>query len=103
MNPTNPEGTIRPAAGENAGRRRITEALAVLLDALDESGRPVAEIIAETWLNEARSGSVQHLKELLDRTEGRVGDRVEPDAVLVVHYTNDWRSPPTDTGLDGPA
>ena len=61
----NPDG--RPRS------RRVNKALLGLLDAVDEkSGLTGAEAIAKVWMKEALKGNIFAIREILDRTEGKV-------------------------------
>ena len=60
----NPQGYSR--------NRRLTDAIK---RKLSEPGRE--EQLADAWFEQALSGSYPHLREILDRTEGKVASKVE--------------------------
>ena len=80
------ETRFRPGqSGNPAGRPRrktLGECIAALLDETDLYGKPipggrsVADLLALTIVKEALEGKFPFAKEILDRTEGKVPDRV---------------------------
>lgn len=70
LRPWKPSESGNPQ-GHSQGRR-LTDALK---QKLAEPGRE--SLLAEAWYGAALSGSYPHLREILDRTEGKVASRVE--------------------------
>lgn len=70
-------------------RTRLTDALREKLqqDAPDAPEQTVAEIIADVLIREAKSGNVQAIKEIADRTEGKPAQKVDVDMNVL-----DWRA-----------
>jgi hypothetical protein len=70
----------KPGQSGNPGGRpkglSITAALRTLLEK-EHNGKTLAEILADRWMKDALEGKFPHLKELLDRTEGRPEERHE--------------------------
>lgn len=70
---------IQPGEARNpkgySRKRRITDALIALID---EQGS--ATEVAEIWLKAIKAGDFRYFKEFLDRTEGKVPDRVIDDS-----------------------
>jgi hypothetical protein len=106
-NPNPPLENLKPwqpgQSGNPAGRPRrrpVTDILLDLLDEEDAGGRIAADEVARAWLKAAREGSYQHLKELLDRTEGKVPapvEQAEPNATVKVEYVE---SPPPEAAQE---
>jgi hypothetical protein len=81
-------------SGNPGGRPKGTSITAILRELLNrptEDGRVVAEELADVFIERAKAGQFKFAKEILDRTEGKVPDRVEvsgkdgkPLAVLVL-------------------
>lgn len=67
-------------------RKRITDALAEFLDAVDPNGITAAQKIAVAMIMQAMKGDIQHAKEILNRTEGAVKQSVD---VLFGDMTDD--------------
>lgn len=63
-------------SGNPGGRppsRRVVKALLVELDAVDEtSGLTGAERVAKAWMKQALKGNIFAIRDILDRTEGRI-------------------------------
>jgi hypothetical protein len=83
-------GTIPPAghrfkkgqSGNPGGRPKgsgVTGALRRLLEKAHD-GRPIEELIAERWLKDALAGKPVPLQMLLERTEGKVTDKLDVNA-----------------------
>jgi hypothetical protein len=70
LRPWKPSESGNPQ-GHSQGRR-LTDALK---RKLAEPGRE--SLLAEAWYDAALSGSYPHLREILDRTEGKVASKVE--------------------------
>jgi hypothetical protein len=45
----------------------------------DATGKTYAQLVVEGWIAASMAGSVPAIKELLDRTEGKVADKVQVD------------------------
>ena len=79
--------------------RSLTALLRDRLDEVDpESGTTYAERIIDGWLKAAMEGNVSALKEVLDRTEGKVPDKVQVDDLPKAYVTESpdtlWPSDP---------
>lgn len=70
--PGNTHGRGRPPAG-----RSLSDALRIALQEKLPDGRTNYRAIADTLVAKARSGDIQAIREVLDRTEGKVSARVE--------------------------
>lgn len=73
---------FKPGQSGNPGGRPKGKSLTALLrERLDEvdpaTGKTIAEMVVEGWINAARDGNVPAIKEALDRTEGKVPDKLE--------------------------
>lgn len=73
---------FKPGQSGNPGGRPKGKSLTALLrERLDEvdpaTGKTIAEMVVEGWVNAARDGNVPAIKEALDRTEGKVPDKLE--------------------------
>jgi len=66
-------GEIHNPNGRPKDKKYISEHLKAYLE--DNPG--ILHNIVLAWLVEARTGNVQALKELLDRTEGKVAEKIE--------------------------
>ncbi|MEX2218512.1 MAG: DUF5681 domain-containing protein [Phycisphaerales bacterium] len=80
----------RGTSGNPGGRPRGGGLTALIRRRLDEThnGKTIAEILVDALIKGAAQGKHQHLKELLDRVEGKVADRVqvgEPGEGLVIN------------------
>lgn len=82
-------------SGNPGGRAKgesITAQLRVMLNTKDEDGRSNAEKIADLLIKEAQKPNSRHLaaliKEILDRTEGKVMDthRIEGDVPVTINF-----------------
>jgi hypothetical protein len=75
------KGFLPGRSGNPGGRpkgRSLTALLRERLDEIDEAtGKSIAQLIVEGWVNAARDGNVPAIKEALDRTEGKVPDKLE--------------------------
>lgn len=79
-------------SGNPGGRPKGTSLTAVLRRVLEREhqGRPIGELLVERLVKEALSGKLPHLKEVLDRVEGRVVERMKLETnaapgVVVLH------------------
>ena len=66
-------------SGNPGGRpkgRSITAALREILER-EHNGKPIAELIAERLVKEALTGKFPHLKEVLERADGKTADKQE--------------------------
>ena len=83
-------GTVPPVqhrfkkgqSGNPGGRPKgsgVTGALRRLLQEMHQ-GRPIEELIAERWLKDALAGKPVSLQMLLERTEGKVTDKLDVNA-----------------------
>ena len=72
------KGEVKNPKGAPKGRR-ITTLIEEALDR-EEGGRKVAEILAEQILKQALSGNYQFVREILERIEGKVADRITGDS-----------------------
>lgn len=73
---------FKPGQSGNPGGRPKGKSLTALLrerlDEVDEAtGKTIAQLVVEGWVNAARDGNVPAIKEALDRTEGKVIERKE--------------------------
>jgi hypothetical protein len=102
------KGWVPGQSGNPGGRpkgRSVTALLRQLLDQ-EHNQKKLAELLAERLLKEALTGKLGHIKEVLDRTEGRVADRVQVEAAegqgLVINLVRRSDlppgSPPTPAG-----
>jgi hypothetical protein len=66
-------------SGNPGGRPKGRSVTALLRELLDQehNQKKLAELLAERLLKEALTGKLGHIKEVLDRTEGKVADRVQ--------------------------
>src|SRR3954466_13978248 len=88
-------GSDQPGLPLTALVRRRLEAIET------ESGRTYAQLVVDGWLGSAMQGSVPALKELLDRTEGKVADKVQVDDVCKAYVTESPNSLwPSDSSSD---
>ncbi len=62
----NPAGRPKSAILSNAIRKKLNE-----IDETDPQGRTYAEVLAEQLIMKAKTGDVQALREIADRTEGK--------------------------------
>lgn len=90
------KGFLPGKSGNPRGRpkgRTLTEILRAKLKEKGPDGKVNADAIAEEIIKQARAGHFQYTKELLERTEGKVPDRVQPyreDAATVLReYLNE--------------
>jgi ribosomal protein L18E len=67
----NPAGRPKTAILSNAIRKKLTE-----IDETDPQRRTYAEILVEQLVMKAKTGDVQALKEIADRTEGKARQSV---------------------------
>jgi hypothetical protein len=78
-------------SGNPGGRPKGRSLTALLRDRLDEvdeaTGKTIAQLVVEGWLNAARDGNVPAIKEALDRTEGKVPDKVQVDDMRKAYVT----------------
>jgi hypothetical protein len=101
------KGFMPGQSGNPGGRRKgksLTTILREKLEQIDEkTGKTNAELLVESWFNEARAGNTPALKEALDRTEGKVPDKVEIDDLRKAYVTENpetlWPSEPEVSSL----
>jgi len=71
---------FQPGQSGNPGGRpkgtSITSQLRKLLDQM-VAGKHISEAVAQAWLKKALKGSYHHLREMLERTEGKVPNKNE--------------------------
>jgi len=73
----------RPGQSGNPGGRPKGASLTNRLrKALDANDGQLAEVVVKVLLREAAKGKYQHLREVLDRVEGKVVQRVELNATV---------------------
>ena len=72
------KGEVKNPKGAPRGKRITT----LIEEALEKEhgGRKVAEILAEQILKQALSGNYQFVREILERIEGKVADRITGDS-----------------------
>jgi len=80
--------------GRPKGIRYISESLRELLDQKDKDGRTNAQLIAEALIEAAKNPNSKMasglIKEILDRTEGKVPDKVEEtDTPVTIIFKRD--------------
>jgi hypothetical protein len=101
---------FRPGrSGNPAGRPKGQSITALLCAAIqaEVDGRTAAERIAEVMVGRALKGDIRFVREILDRTEGKVPKQVADSGSEVtrikVVYTDDWRGRSDDqAGQPGP-
>jgi len=77
------EYQFKPGQSGNPGGRKKGESLTAMLRKVlerEHNGRPIGELLVERLVKEALAGKLPHLKEVLDRVEGRVVERMQVDA-----------------------
>lgn len=84
----NPKGRPKSAMLSDALRRKMSEAMP------DAPEKMIAEGVADALLKEALGGDVSAIKEVFDRTEGKVATKI--DSTLEVF---DWRTVVSDYGI----
>jgi hypothetical protein len=72
------KGEVKNPKGAPRGKR-ITTLIEEALEG-ELGGRNVAEILAEQILKQALSGNYQFVREVLERVEGKVADRITGDS-----------------------
>lgn len=99
----NPDTQFKPGCAGGPGRpptKRITDRLRERLEDPAE-----IEAVVDAWLDAAKSGDLIALRELLNRTEGKVKDQVEHDGLVTVRVeyadADDLNPPPAPSS--GPA
>jgi len=72
------KGEVKNPKGAPRGKRITT----LIEEALEKEhgGRKVAEVLAEQILKQALSGNYQFVREILERIEGKVADRITGDS-----------------------
>ena len=72
------KGEVKNPNGAPKGKRLTT----LIEQALDKehNGRKVSEILVEQILKQALSGNYQFVREILERIEGKVADRITGDS-----------------------
>jgi hypothetical protein len=107
-----PDATkFRPGqSGNPSGRPRgesITAALRRLLLAENPDGSTDAEALARKAIAEAKGGNFQFFKEVIDRSDGKVPDRIAgadgQNPRIEIVYVNDWRRRPEDREAEASA
>lgn len=62
-----------------------------------DTGNLYVEDLVDRWIRDAVAGRYYHLRELLDRIEGRLppgrDDVIEREREIIIQYVNDWRNP----------
>src|SRR4051812_46940766 len=74
------EHQFKPGTSGNPGGRKKGETFKARLRRIletEHNGKEIADLLMERLVKDALSGKLGHLKELLDRTEGKVTERVE--------------------------
>jgi len=77
------EHQFKPGQSGNPGGRKKGESLTAMLRKVlerEHNGRPIGELLVERLVKEALAGKLPHLKEVLDRVEGRAVERMKVDA-----------------------
>lgn len=69
-------------SGNPGGRPKGSSLTKRLRQALDANDGKLAEIVVKVLLREAAKGKYQHLREVLDRVDGKVVQRVELNATV---------------------
>jgi len=69
-------------SGNPGGRPRGSSLTKRLRQALDANDGKLAEVVVKVLLREAAKGKYQHLREILDRVEGKVVQKVELNATV---------------------
>jgi len=72
------KGEVRNPDGAPKGKR-VSTFLKELLEKELVEGKSVAEMLADTIVLEAKRGNFQFMRELLDRTEGKVMEQVSAE------------------------
>src|SRR5688572_22893683 len=71
---------FRPGQSGNPGGRKKGESLIAVPRRVlerEHQGRPVGELLVECLVKEGLKGKLPHIKEILDRVEGRVTEKVK--------------------------
>jgi uncharacterized protein DUF5681 len=77
------EYQFKPGQSGNPGGRRKTESLTAIMRRVlerEHQGRPIAELLVERLIKETLSGKLPHMKEILDRVEGKVAEKMKVEA-----------------------
>lgn len=70
------KGNKANPTGKN-GYVELKRLTAELIDQLKANDNAAGKAIVKAWVSKAKKGSFVHLKELLDRTEGKVKEAIE--------------------------
>lgn len=104
FNPS-PETRFRPGCAAGPGRPRtrpITDRLRARLEGTaDEGSSPAIDRIIDQWLGMIFEGNSGALRELLNRLEGKVSDRVEHDGEVTIRV--EYADGPDDHADDAEA
>jgi hypothetical protein len=75
-----PETRFKPGNPGGPGRKPGTKMLSTLLrEALAEADEDDAKAIVRALIREARTGSIAHIKEVFDRTDGKATEADDDD------------------------
>ena len=69
-------------SGNPGGRPKGSSLTKRLRQALDANDGRLAEVVVKVLLREAAKGKYQHLREILDRVDGKVAQKVELHATI---------------------
>lgn len=73
----------KPGQSGNPGGKGKRESLTAMLRRVlekDHNGKSIGELLVERLVKEALGGKLPHIKEVLDRVEGRVKEKIEVEA-----------------------
>ncbi|MGI8642291.1 MAG: DUF5681 domain-containing protein [Pyrinomonadaceae bacterium] len=84
----NPNGRPKSAMLSDALRRKMLDAMP------DASEKTVADGIADALIKQALNGEVSAIKEVFDRTEGKVSQRIDADVNVF-----SWKAAIVDYGI----
>jgi uncharacterized protein DUF5681 len=79
-----PEHQFKPGqSGNPAGRPKGASLIDMLRRVLEREhqGRPVGELLVECLVKEGLKGKLPHIKEILDRVEGKVAEKMSVEGV----------------------